>query len=283
MLPYLREHFGNPASRWHFPGRKAAEAVEAARSTLAFGLKCQPCDVIWTSGATEANNLAVKGAAWAHEIEGKRHIITHATEHPSVLDPCKVLQKSGFDIEILPVDQNGLISPSAVRESIRRETAIVSIMWANNETGVLQPICEIAHLCRDRGVIFHTDATQVVGKVSIDIEAIPVDLLILSAHKFHGPKGVGALVFRRSKQFRRLVALLDGGGHESGARSGTLNVPGTVGCGNAMTQDSRIPAGRKFTPLMPGRVRLRIDWGTGIRVSGGGARNCKRFRCSGTR
>lgn len=232
MEPFFHEEFGNAASRWHSLGRRASEAVESARQQVAQILSCRPRDVIWTSGATEANNLALKGAATAHS-KLPVSIITQATEHPAVLDSCRVLNAQGFAISILPVDHSGLLQLDALRDSKGNKPTIVSVMWANNETGVIQPIAEIANICESRGWILHTDATQAVGKLPVSLADIPIDLLSMSAHKIYGPKGVGAMIFRRSDKIRRLAALLDGGGHERGFRSGTLNVPGIVGLGSA--------------------------------------------------
>jgi cysteine desulfurase len=229
MLPFLTNHFGNAASRTHAYGWKAESAVDRAREQVADLIHSQPKDIVFTSGATESNNLAIKGVATA---SGGGHIITQVTEHHAVLDSCKALEQRGFRVTVLPVDTDGLVSPEAVEDAIADDTILVSIMSANNEIGVLQPLDEIGSKCRSRGVLFHTDATQSVGKLPIDVEASCIDLLSITAHKMYGPKGVGAL-YVRSRPRVRLVAEIDGGGHERGMRSGTLNVPGIVGLGKA--------------------------------------------------
>jgi cysteine desulfurase len=233
MMPYFTGSFGNAASRWHSLGRAASEAVEAARSQVAAAIGCQTRDVVWTSGATEANNLAIKGVARELASRGRSHLVTQLTEHPSVLDSCYALEADGIKTTLLPVDKEGQLLPATLAAGCQSDTGLVSVMWANNETGVLQAIPELAAICRERGILFHVDATQAVGKISIDLDMVPIDLLSLSAHKLYGPKGTGALVFRRSKSLKRFRALLDGGGHEAGLRSGTLNVPGIVGFGAA--------------------------------------------------
>lgn len=233
MLPYLREHFGNPASRSHPYGWTAAAAVDQARQRLAAGIGAQPDELVFTSGATESNNLAIKGAAWALADRG-RHIVTCATEHRAVLDPCARLAREGWEVTVLPVDGWGRVSPEQVAAALRADTVLVSVMLANNEIGSLQPVAAIARVCRERGVLLHCDATQAVGRIAIDTAALGADLLSFSAHKLYGPKGVGALVVRRRKPRLRLMPLLDGGGHEQGMRSGTLNVAGIVGLARAV-------------------------------------------------
>lgn len=232
MLPYLRESFGNAASRTHPIGHAADRAVELARTQLAALVGADPKEIVWTSGATEANNLALKGVAWAQRHRG-RHIITQATEHHAVLDPCRWLASEGFDVTVLPVDAAGRVDPSSVAGALRDDTILVSIMWANNETGTLQPVKEVGDICRARDVTFHCDATQAVGRIAIDVRACAIDLLSLSAHKFYGPKGCGALYIRHRSPRIRLISLFHGGGHERGVRSGTANVPGIVGLGAA--------------------------------------------------
>ncbi len=233
MLPCFTEHFGNPASRTHAYGWAAAALVDDARRRIATALGVQPEEVIFTSGATEANNLALKGAALARARRGQ-HLVTCATEHKAVLDPCRALAAQGFSLTVLPVDRFGRVEPQRVLEALRDDTILVSVMLANNEIGTLQPVADIAPLCRARGVLLHCDATQAVGKIAVDAAALGVDLLSLSAHKFYGPKGVGVLVVRQRRPRGALVPLLDGGGHEQGLRSGTLNVPGIVGCARAL-------------------------------------------------
>ena|SRR5262245_7104299 len=232
MLPYFSEYYGNAASRNHVFGWKAEEAVDQARSQIAGLIGAEPRDLVLTSGATESNNLAIKGAAQMLRPQGN-HIITVQTEHHAVLDPCRRLQRQGFDVTFLPVDRFGRITPHQIAEAINDRTILVSVMLANNEIGTLQPLAEIGRICKDRQVLFHTDATQAVGKISVDVEALQVDLLSLSAHKLYGPKGVGALYLRRRQPHVRLEPLFDGGGHERGMRSGTLPVPLIVGFGTA--------------------------------------------------
>jgi len=232
MLPYFKERFGNAASRNHAFGWVAEEAVETARKQIAVLIGATAKEIIFTSGATESNNLALKGVAEMYAERGN-HIITAATEHKAVLDTCKRLEKHGVRVTYLPVQANGLVDLDMLRDAITDKTVLVSIMYANNEIGVLQPIREIGKLCKERGVLFHTDAVQAAGKVPVDVIADNIDLLSLSGHKIYGPKGVGALYVRRKSPRVQLTAQMDGGGHERGMRSGTLNVPGIVGLGKA--------------------------------------------------
>ncbi len=231
MLPFFCEKFGNAASRTHTFGWQAEDAVDQAREHIATLINAQPKDIVFTSGATESDNLAIKGVAAAQKDRGQ-HIITQATEHHAVLDSCRALKRQGFSITVLPVDSDGYVHPDAVASAITSDTILVSIMMANNEIGTLQPIVEIGQICREKNIPFHTDAAQAVGKLPIDVEALNIDLLSISAHKLYGPKGVGAL-YVRSRPRVRLVGQMDGGGHEKGMRSGTLNVPGIVGLGKA--------------------------------------------------
>lgn len=235
MLPYFHDLFGNASSRTHATGRRAAEAVDLAREQLSSCIKCRPSEVVWLSGATEANNLAVKGVAkhWCASGRKPGHIISQMTEHKAILDPLASLVSDGWDVTLLPVDSHGLISPAALAAAIRPDTALVTVMWVNNELGTVLPLAEIASLCESHEIPLHSDASQAVGKVTVDMDAIGVDLLSLSAHKFYGPKGVGALVVRRNTKRCKPHALQDGGGHERGFRSGTLNVPAIVGLGAA--------------------------------------------------
>ncbi|MCG3126743.1 MAG: Cysteine desulfurase IscS [Phycisphaerae bacterium] len=232
MLPFFCEKFGNAASRSHHYGWEAEEAVEAARGQVARVIGADSKEIIFTSGATEGNNIAIKGIAAMYAEKGK-HVITQVTEHKAVIDPCKYLEQHGYRVTIMPVDKYGLVDLNELSDAMTDDTILVSIMHGNNEIGTLQPVAEIGRLCKQRGVIFHTDCCQTFGKVPIDVEAMGIDLLTCSAHKIHGPKGVGALYVRRKKPRVRCEAVIHGGGHERGMRSGTLNVPGIVGLGKA--------------------------------------------------
>jgi len=231
MLPYFSEHFGNPHSRNHPHGWIAESAVEKAREQVAAILNADPREIIFTSGATESNNLAIKGVAQFHK-DRKNHIITCVTEHKCVLDSCRHLQEEGFSITYLPVQKNGLIDLDQLQQAITPQTLLVSIMAVNNEIGVIQDLNSIGKICRDKGVLFHTDAAQAVGKIPLDVEAMNIDLLSLSGHKFYAPKGIGALYVRRKPRVR-LHTLINGGGQERGLRSGTLPTPLCVGLGKA--------------------------------------------------
>jgi cysteine desulfurase len=232
MLPYFTEIYGNAASRNHAFGWQAEEAVEQAREQVGSLIGAGAKEIIFTSGATESNNLAIKGAAAMYKKKGN-HVITAVTEHKAVIDPCKRLERDGFQVTFLPVDKYGRVSADQVAAALTDKTILVSIMSANNEIGTLQPIKDIGRLCKQKGVLFHTDAVQVVGKVPVDVEDMGIDLLSLSGHKIYGPKGVGALYVRRKDPRVRLDAIQDGGGHERGMRSGTLAVPLIVGLGAA--------------------------------------------------
>jgi len=231
MLPYFTEHFGNPHSRNHKYGWDAEAAVEKARAQIASIIKADEKEIIFTSGATESNNLALKGVARFFK-DKKNHIITTNTEHKCVLDSCRHLEQEGFKITYLPVQQNGLINLDDLRAAITPQTVVVSIMAVNNEIGVIQPLAEIGAICREKGVFFHTDAAQAVGKIAIDVDAMKIDMLSISGHKIYGPKGIGALYVRRKPRVR-LEALIHGGGQERGFRSGTLPTPMCVGLGEA--------------------------------------------------
>jgi cysteine desulfurase len=256
MLPYFTEKFGNAASRNHAYGWVAEEAVEYARERIAKLIGAQSeKEIVFTSGATESNNLALKGVAEFYKDKGD-HIITCVIEHKAVLDTCKRLEKEGFKVTYLPVAKDGRVDPEQVRAAITDKTILVSIMLANNEIGTVQPLAEIGKITRAKGVLLHTDAVQGVGKVDFDVQTMNVDLASLTAHKMYGPKGVGALYVRRSKPRVRLVAQMDGGGHERGMRSGTLNVPGIVGFGKAaeiLAQEGKAESAR----LLGLRERLR--------------------------
>jgi cysteine desulfurase len=233
MLPYFTEKYGNAASRSHQYGWEAEEAVETAREQVAALINGKAKDVVFTSGATESNNLAIKGVLEVYGDKG-RHIITAATEHKAVLDPCKALQKAGMaEVTYLPVDEDGFVDPDDVQKAMTADTVLVSIMLANNEIGTIASLAEIGKIAKERGVLFHTDATQGVGKVPVDVEAMGIDLLSMTAHKMYGPKGCGALYVRSKAPRVRLSPTIHGGGHERGMRSGTLNVPGIVGFGKA--------------------------------------------------
>ena len=231
MIPYLTELFGNPASRSHSYGWTAEEAVENARANVAQLVNCDPKEIVWTSGATESNNLAIKGAAQFYKTKGK-HLITQRTEHKAVLDTMRELERLGFEVTYLDVQDNGLIDLAAFEAAIRPDTILASIMAVNNEIGVIQPIAQLGELCRARGVLFHVDAAQATGKIAIDLAALKVDLMSFSAHKTYGPKGIGALYVRRKPRVR-LEAQIHGGGHERGFRSGTLATHQIVGMGEA--------------------------------------------------
>ncbi len=232
MLPFFSDTFGNAASRSHAFGWTAEAAVEEARAQVARLIGAHPKEILWTSGSTEANNLAIKGVAAMYRQKGN-HLITAITEHKAVLDPMKWLETQGFEVTWLPVDRQGHVDLAQLEAAITDKTILVSLMAANNEIGTLHPIADIGAICKRKGTLFHTDATQAAGKIPLDVEAQHVDLLSLSAHKMYGPKGVGCLYVRRKNPRVRLTAQMDGGGHERGMRSGTLNVTGIVGMGEA--------------------------------------------------
>ncbi|MDR9405352.1 MAG: IscS subfamily cysteine desulfurase [Halothece sp. Uz-M2-17] len=233
MLPYFTEHFGNPSSVSHAYGWEAEAGVKQAREIIAEAIKASPEEIIFTSGATEANNLAIKGVAEAYFSQGQ-HIITVATEHRAVLDPCLYLESLGFEVTYLSVGEDGLIDLETLKQTIRDDTILVSVMAANNEIGVLQPLAEIGAICRENEVLFHTDAAQALGKIPLDVEAMKIDLMSLTAHKLYGPKGIGALYVRRRQPKVRLASQIQGGGQERNFRSGTLYSPQIVGFGKAV-------------------------------------------------
>ena len=232
MLPYFTQHFGNAASRSHAYGWEAEEAVDYARGQVAKLINSEPKEIIFTSGATESDNLAIKGVFESYASKGN-HIITCVTEHKAVLDTCKHVEKLGAEVTYLPVQSDGLIDLKELETAIKPTTVLIAIMYANNETGVIQPVKEISAIAKRKGVLFFSDATQAVGKIPVNVIEDGIDLMAFSAHKIYGPKGVGALYVRRKNPRVRIIAQMDGGGHEKGMRSGTLNVPGIVGLGQA--------------------------------------------------
>jgi cysteine desulfurase len=231
MVPWLREHYGNPASRSHAWGWEAEEVVEKSRGQVAALINADPREIVWTSGATESINLAVKGAANFYSTRGK-HLITLKTEHKATLDTMRELERHGFEVTYLDVEASGLVDLNKLKDAIRKDTILISVLMVNNEIGVIQDVATIGALCRERGIIFHVDAAQATGKVTIDMQALPIDLLSMSAHKTYGPKGMGALYVRRKPRVR-LEAQMHGGGHERGMRSGTLATHQIVGMGTA--------------------------------------------------
>lgn len=265
MLPYLRDHFGNASSKNHPYGWKALEAVEAARSHVAAILGASSREIFFMSGATEANNLSILGLAAAQtgsrggKAPARNHIITQATEHHAVLDPCRELAKKGFEVTILRPDAQGRVSVDSVAKALTERTLLVTIMMAQNEIGTVQPIAEIGAILRNTATVFHTDAAQALGKIPVDVNRLGVDLLSLSAHKFYGPKGVGALYVRRGNPKLRLTPIQHGGGQEQGLRPGTLNVPGIVGLGEASRIAAReLPAEAERLRSLRDRLRERI-------------------------
>ena len=258
MLPYFCEEFGNAASRSHVFGWNAERAVEQAREQVAAIIGASGREIVWTSGATESDNLAIKGAAEFYRDRGN-HIITAVTEHKAVLDTCKRLEKSGFAVTYLPVERDGRVNPQAVADALTDRTIVVSIMLANNEVGTINPVAEIGQVVKARGAVFHIDAVQGVGKIPFDVASTHADLVSLSAHKMYGPKGVGALYVRRKPRVR-IAPIIDGGGHERGMRSGTLNVPGIVGFGKAAEiSAAEMPEESKRLLALRERLRLGIE------------------------
>ena len=233
MLPYFTEHFGNPSSVSHIYGWEAEAAVKKARKTIAAAINASPEEIIFTSGATEANNLAIKGVAEAYFAKGQ-HIVTVQTEHSAVIDPCNYLKTLGFEITFLTVQKDGIINLNELEKAFREDTILVSVMAANNEIGVLQPLTEIGAICRERNILFHSDCAQAIGKIPLDVQGMNIDLMSLTAHKLYGCKGIGALYVRRRNPRVNLASQLHGGGHERGIRSGTLYTPQIVGFGKAV-------------------------------------------------
>ena len=258
MLPYFCEDFGNAASRSHVFGWNAERAVEQAREQVAAVIGASGREIVWTSGATESDNLAIKGAAEFYRDRGN-HIITAVTEHKAVLDTCKRLEKSGFEVTYLPVERDGRVNPQAVADALTDRTIVVSVMLANNEVGTVNPVAEIGQVVKARGAVFHIDAVQGVGKIPFDVATTHADLVSLSAHKMYGPKGVGALYVRHKPRVR-ITPIIDGGGHERGMRSGTLNVPGIVGFGKAAELSAaEMPEESKRLLALRERLRLGIE------------------------
>jgi cysteine desulfurase len=255
MLPYFTDKYGNAASRNHEYGWKAEEAVENARGQIAKLINATPKEIVFTSGATESTNLAIKGAAEMYREKGN-HIITQVTEHKATLDTCKRLEKNGYEVTYLAVQKDGRINLDELRKAITPKTILISIMYANNEIGVVQPIAEIGKIAKEKGVFFHVDGVQAVGKIPVDVQKDGIDLMSISAHKIYGPKGVGALYVRRKNPRVQLSSQIDGGGHERGMRSGTLNVPGIVGLGKACELCQQEMAA-ETTKLFALRERLR--------------------------
>jgi cysteine desulfurase len=255
MMPFLTNRFGNAASRNHSFGWEAEQAVENARKEVAALIGADPREIVFTSGATESDNLAVKGVAWMYREKGD-HIITCVTEHKAILDTCKHLEKDGFRVTFLPVDNKGFVNLDDLRNAITDKTILISIMTANNEVGTVQDIKAIGKIARERGVLFHTDAVQAVGKIPFNVNEMNVDIASISAHKFYGPKGVGALYVRRRNPRVLLTPIIDGGGHERGMRSGTLNVPGIVGFGKA-AQIAREDLQKESAEMFRLREKLR--------------------------
>jgi cysteine desulfurase len=274
MLPYFTEDFGNPHSTSHVYGRIAAEAIELARGEIAALIRADRREIVFTSGATESNNLAIKGAAYFARAypQGGRvrdHIIALQSEHKCVLESCKELEGEGFAVTYLAVEPNGLVSPAALKEAISERTLLVSVMAAHNEIGVIQPLAEIGALCRSRGVLFHSDAAQAFGKIPLDIEAMKIDLLSISGHKIYGPKGIGALCVRRRPRVR-LLPLIDGGGQERGLRSGTLPTPLCVGLGRAaaIAGEEMADEAERLRQLRDGLLKNLARRVPGLRLNG---------------
>src|ERR1700686_820128 len=258
MLPYFTEKFGNAASRNHAFGWESEKAVDHARKQIADVIGANPKEIVFTSGATESDNLAIKGVAEMYAEKGN-HIITPATEHKAVLDTCKKLEKHGYRVTYLALKQDGLVDLDQLRDSITDKTILVSVMYANNEIGVIQPIAEIGKICHERGVLFHTDGVQAFGKIPVNVIKDNIDLMSIPAHKIFGPKGVGARYVRRRNPRVQLTAQMDGGGHERGMRSGTLNVPGIVGLGEACAlAQAEMPAESKRLAFLRDKLKDRL-------------------------
>ncbi len=273
MLPYFTEHFGNAASKSHEYGWMAEAAVDVARAEVARLIGAESDEIVFTSGATESVNLALKGVVEGHRRKTGReeiHLVTSAVEHHAVLDTCTSLERAGIHCTVLPVDRFGLVDPEGLARSIGTDTVLASIMWANNEIGTIAPMAEIAEVCRNKGILLHTDATQAVGKITVDTRAIPVDLLSFSAHKMYGPKGIGALYVRKNGGRISVAPQMDGGGHERGMRSGTLNVPAIVGFGRAarLAMSEMEEEAKRMTGMRDLLERMILDVLPGIRING---------------
>jgi len=259
MLPYFTEKFGNAASRNHSFGWAGEEAIEIARAQIASLIGATPKEIIFTSGATESDNLMIKGVAEMYREKGN-HIITQAIEHKAVLDTCKRLEKYGYEVTYLPVQKDGRVDPEDVRKAITPKTILITIMYANNEIGVINPMAEIGKIAKEKGVFFHTDAVQACGKVPVDVQKDNIDLLSISAHKMYGPKGVGALYVRRRNPRVQLASIIDGGGHERGMRSGTLNVTGIIGLGKACEiAQQEMPEESKRLSALRDRLKTQLE------------------------
>jgi cysteine desulfurase len=270
MLPYFSKSFGNAASKSHAFGWEAEAAVDSAREQVAKLISASSArEIVLTSGATESDNLAIKGVAEAYRHKGD-HLVTCVTEHKAVLDSCKVLEKQGFQVTYLPVSSDGFVELKRLQDALTDKTILISIMAANNEIGTLQPVKEIGQLAKEKGILFHCDATQAVGKIPINVEEMGIDLLSLTAHKMYGPKGVGALYVRASRPRVKITALIDGGGHERGMRSGTLNVPGIVGLGKAceLSQIEMSAEGERLTALRERLKRALLDQLEDVYING---------------
>jgi cysteine desulfurase len=270
MLPYFTEKFGNAASRSHVFGWESEAAVDLAREQIARLIHASsPREIVFSSGATESDNLAIKGVAESYRDKGN-HIITCVTEHKAVLDTCKVLEKQGCQVTYLPVDNKGVVNMNRLCEAITEKTILISIMAANNEIGTIEPVKEIGQLAHAKGILFHTDATQAVGKIPLNVEEMGIDLLSLTAHKMYGPKGIGALYVRAAKPRVRLTPMIDGGGHERGMRSGTLNVPGIVGLGKAceIAQKEMAAEAERLTSLRERLKKQIVDQLEEIHING---------------
>lgn len=269
MLPYFTDNYGNASSTHHPYGWLADEAVETARESIAELIGCSPKEIVFTSGATEAINLAIRGTLLSPENKKGNHIITVATEHAAVLDTCKALESQEIEVTYLPVDSKGMLDLNELKKSIRKDTALISVMVANNETGVIQPICDIGKIAKEHGIVFLADGVQAVGKIPVDVRELDVDLLPLSAHKMYGPKGVGALYVRKSNPKMELQAELTGGGHERGRRSGTLNVPGIVGLGKtAQIQQNKLSSEYQRLKVLRNKLESAILSLPGTKLNG---------------